>query len=137
MFDPLERELRIVRVLVDQRVETSGIEFRCDETACEYGLHLGPKYEAIRETREIERLDPEPVARCDEPLLCLVVEQERELASQMLKAAKTKFAIEIEDDLGIALRSEAIAFALERNPDSFEIVYLAIRCEDEVPIFAF
>ncbi len=137
MFDPLERELRIVRVVVDQRIETGGVEFRCDETACENGLHLGPKYEAIRETREIERLDSEPVARRDELLLCLVVEQESELAPQMLKAAKTIFLIEIKDDLGIALRPEAIAFALERNPDSFEIVNLAIRCKDEAPILAF
>src|SRR6185437_922182 len=136
MPDILEREARIFGVLLEERVERLHIERRLDQSAGEDRLHLRREHEPVGHARHVQRLDPEPVARGDDQALRLIVEQEGELAAQMLEAAQAMFLVQIDDDLGIALGLEAVALRLERAPDPLEIVDLAIRRKHDAPVLA-
>src|SRR5207244_5585600 len=86
--------------------------------------------------REIEGFDAEAVAAGDEQVPGSVIEQERELASQLVEAAEAELPVKMDDDLGVTLRFEMVAFRLERASDPFEIVNLAIANEDDIAVFA-
>src|SRR5206468_11176748 len=100
-------------------------------------LHLRREDEPLVEPREIERLYPETVPRGDEQASRPVVEQERELAPQLLQERQPVLLVEIDDDLGVALRLEVITLGFERASDPLEIVNLAVGDQDDAAVVAF
>ena len=134
MFDAPERELRAAGLSIRERVERGGGEFRSDEAAREDPLHLRREDESAVDARQIERLDPEAIARGDQKAIGPVIEEKGELTSQMLETAEAELLVQIENDLRIRLRAEAVALCLERSPDPFEIVNLTVRREDDIAV---
>jgi len=81
-----------------------------------------------------ERLDREAVAREDEPPFTLVPERERPHAVEALEAVGTPRRIRVEDDLGVGLRAEASATALEVAAELDVVVDLAVVGDPEAPL---
>jgi hypothetical protein len=99
VLEALEREAPTIGGAVQQRVEPRRVELRLDQPAREDRLHFGCEDEAVGHPREIKGLDPEAVAPRQEQALALVVEEERELTSQMGEAIEPELFVKGEDHL--------------------------------------
>ena len=83
-----------------------------------------------RHLRVEERLDPEPVAREEERALDGVPDREGEHADQLLGAALAHLLVEMDDDLGVALRPELMSLGDQLAAEFAVVVDLAV--EDDV-----
>jgi hypothetical protein len=62
--------------------------------------------------RVVQRLDAEPVARCEQPPLTRVPEKKREHADEAIEARVAPFLVRGQDDLGIGSASIWIVMQL-------------------------
>ncbi len=101
---PQEREILLQSLRVDFSPHFGQQEDRLD---------FGGEGEAICIVQIVQRLDAEMVAGQEQVAAALVPDGKREHAVEPPHALGTKPVIELEDDLGIAVRGECIAVGLE------------------------
>ena len=78
-----------------------------------------------------QRLDAEPVAGREEPLLRLVPQHERVLAAQLVQAVRTDVLVQVERDLAVRAGPQPVSRAFELALDPLEVVELAVH--DDLP----
>ena len=82
----------------------------------------------------IERLDAEPVARQHDAPGIALPDREREHAVEALDAARAPFGVSLEDDLGVALREEAVTLGRELAAQLAIIVDAAVEHDGEAKL---
>ena len=100
---------------------------RAVESGCEEALQLGAEKQPPAAEGVMERLDAEAIARDHEAALPRVPEREGEHAAQPGGAARSELLVEMDDDLGVAVRREAMTTSLEIAPQLLEVVYLPVE----------
>src|SRR5262249_1230720 len=74
----------------------------------------------------VERFDPEAVAGEDEPPGPRVPQRDREHPAQAAREGRPLLLVEVDEDLGVALRAEAMTGALELRAQLAIVVELAV-----------
>src|SRR5207302_7375094 len=119
-WNRVEREKRLERVEVDlptrQRAE------------------LGGKRQLSVDVTVVERLDPEAVAREDEPLPRCIPDRNGEHSAQPLRERIAVLLVEVEQDLRVAVRAKAMAGALELLSQLAVVVDLAVLDDVDRPV---
>ena len=82
---------------------------------------------------EEERLDAEPVAGGEEPLLRLVPQHERELAAELVEAVRPQVLVQVEGDLAVGARPQPVSRPFQLALDPLEVVELAVH-DDVAPL---
>ncbi len=93
----------------------------------EYCLDLGSKQKTIRAGPIVKGLDADPVPGEQESLLLEVQEGEGEHPVQLLDAGGAAFFVQVDDDFGIGVRLELVAFLLKLSPQFAEVIDLAVE----------
>jgi hypothetical protein len=91
------------------------------------GGQRGSKAETAGPLRIVQRLDAEPVARQDDAPAIAFPDRECEHPIKSLDAARSPFLVGFEDDFGVALGEESIAFAREFAAQFAEIIDAAVE----------
>ncbi len=102
--------------------------------ACLQRLHLGGEAQASRLCREVERLDPQRIAGQQEAFVAVVPDGQAVHPPQAAEHGRALTGIEGEDDLGVAVRAEAHAFAFQLPAQIGEVVDLAVEDDMESPV---
>src|SRR5205085_9369329 len=92
-------------------------------------LDLGRKGGAACARHDVERLDPKPVPRGEEPLSLVVPHEEREHAEKADEAGLAPGRVGGEQDLAVTLRGERVPFGLQFLAQLDIIVDLAVENE--------
>src|SRR5207302_11261533 len=100
------------------------------------GARLAREHEPAIVEPVVERLDPEAVARAEEPAPRFVPERERPHAVEALHAAFAPLAVGGEDDLGVSRAAEAVALRFELAPQLSVVVDLAVVNQLERAVLA-
>lgn len=85
---------------------------------------------------EEERLQPEAVTGREEPPFLFVPDNEGELPAEPLQASGTQLLVEVERDLAVRVRAEAVAPLLESRADLREPVELAVYDDPQASVLA-
>ena len=102
----------------------------------EQRLHLGGEVERALVPGEEQRLDAEPVAGGEEPLLRLVPEHEGVLAAQLVEAVRAQVLVEVERDLAVGAGAEPVSRPFQLALDPLEVVELAVHDDVAPPVLA-
>ena len=130
----LEHRARGREVLVGRHVrERAGVPARLDAHR-EERLRLRRDQDAARSLRVDERLDPEAIARRDEPPAPRVPEDERDLAAEVLDERVAVLLVEMDDELAVAPGAEAVPLRLELPAGALEVVELSVDDGDDAPV---
>ena len=115
-------------------VEGRQVEVERAESVREKRFDLGAEEEFAGGGIEVvvERLDPEPVPRREEPSSIRVPEGEREHALEPVDARVPPFGVRAQDHLGVAGGAEAMALRLQRPAQFPVVVDLAVVDDREV-----
>src|SRR5207237_215636 len=100
------------------------------------GTRLAREHEPAAARAVVERLDPEAVARAEEPASRAVPEGERPHDVEALDAAGTPLAVGGEDVLGVGRAAEAMALRRELAAQLSVVVDLAVVDELERAVLA-
>ncbi len=124
------------RVKTQIIVECDWVDAGIDIAGCEQGGEGRGKAEASTFVRIIKRLDAETVAREHHAPAFAFCNRESEHALEALDAARPPGVVTFQNDFGVAVREEAITFALEFASQLAEIVDAAVErdCESEFAI---
>ena len=98
------------------------------------GRQRRSKAEPAGPLRVVQRLDAEPVARQHDASAVALPDCEREHPIKSLDATRSPFLIGFEDDFGVALREEPIAFAHEFAAQFAEIIDAAVEDDGEAEL---
>ena len=109
-------------------VEGRHVEVERAAPVRQQGLDLGSKEELPSRAIEaiVERLDPEPVPRHEQPPVIRLPERECEHALEPCDARLSPFRVGAQDHLGVGGRPEAMALLLERLPQLPVVVNLSV-----------
>ena len=109
-----ERLLEMIGVTLREKVaDRRGIGTRPEGRVAEKCPRLAREGEPIALDAEHERLDPEAVARAEEPPAATVPERKRPHAVEVLDAGRPPLLVRAQHDLGVRLGAEAMAELLE------------------------
>ncbi len=89
------------------------------------------KRQAVCHIGEVERLDPEAVARQHEARPLCIPERDGEHASQALEAPLAELLVQMNDHLDVAAGRETVAPPLELGPELDEVVDLSVADADD------
>ena len=98
-----------------------------DQASGDQALHLRGEGEAVRETCEVQGLDAHAVAGQHEAALARVPYRDREHPSESLGKVRSEFLVQVNDDLRVALRGEAVASRGQLGPQLGEVEDLAVE----------
>jgi hypothetical protein len=115
-------------------VERDRVELRPDQPRLDQRTDLRGHREPAPAAVPIERLDPEGIARCHEPLPVLVPQGEGEDAVQVREAAGAPFLVRVHDRLGVGAGGEAVAQRLELASQVEVVVDLAVDHHRAPPV---
>src|SRR3954451_3302544 len=99
-------------------------------------LYLGTEEEQTVSDCVEQRIDAEVIARHEQRLLLAIVDDERELAVDLVEKVDTFVFVKMQEDFDVAVRAEDVAFLLERVSELAIVVDLAVAEEDERAVFA-
>src|SRR5439155_534712 len=116
-----DRERRRDRVEGEERLERIEVDFASGQRA-----QLGGERQADALRSVVERLDPEAVARQDEPTLPTIPDRDSEHAPQPLGKSVAQLLVEVHEHLRVALRAEPMARALQLGAQLPVVVELAV-----------
>src|SRR5581483_6290106 len=116
-----DRERRGDRVEGEEALERVEVDL-----AARQGAQLGSERELAAGVPVGERLDAVAVASEHEPPPLPVPDRDREHPAQPLREAVAVLLVEMQDHLGVAVRSEAVTRALQLGPELAVVVYLAV-----------
>jgi len=113
---------------VEQRqVETERLDVhRRTEAIGEERLDLRAEEEAVRKRRDVERLDPQPIAGQDEPAPAGIPQRDGEHAVERAHELEALLLVEMNDDFRVAARVEAMTPGFEAALQLREVVDLAV-----------
>ena len=114
--DVEQRQVEAERLDVHRRTQAIGEE----------RLDLGAEEEAVRELRDVQRLDPQPIAGQDEPAPGGVPERDGEHAVERAHEVEALLLVEMNDDFRIRARVEAMTPGFELALQLREVVDLAV-----------
>ena len=118
---PEDRQRRRNRVEGEERLERVEVDLPARE-----GAQLRGELQAAAVDPVVERLDPVAVSGEDEPPLSGVPEPDREHPAQPPREVEPVLLVEVDEHLGVAVRAEAVARALELGPQLSVVVELAV-----------
>src|SRR3546814_43217 len=104
-----------IRLSSEQRMSKQSFQFRSENQT------------AVRQHCIMKRLYPQPVAHQPERLGCGIEKGEGEHAIEPVHALRSPLPPSVQDDFGIAVRAEYVAFGLQLRSDRSEIINLAIE----------
>jgi hypothetical protein len=116
-----DRERRRHRVEREERLERVEVDLAARQRA-----QLRRESELVAAGAVVERLDPEAVAREHEPLPRRVPERDCEHAAQPSREVEAPLLVAVDEHLGVAVRREAMAVALEPVAQLGVVVDLAV-----------
>ena len=99
-------------------------------------LGLGREEQAAFLLGVEEGLQPEPVARREEDTALFIPNNHCKLAAQLRQTRGAQVLVQVERDLAVRAGAEAVALRLERRPDAFVVVELAVDDDVEAPVLA-
>ena len=109
------------RVEGEERLERVEVDLPARQRA-----QLGGELEPVRVRAVVERLDPVAVAREHEATSRRVPERDREHPAQAPREGGPFLLVEVDEHLGVAVRGEAVAGALELRAQLGVVVELAV-----------
>src|SRR4051812_23621826 len=112
-------------------VQRSCIDLSIDSTSSQQRWEGGCEAQHACILGEVERFDAKPVASHDDPAVVALPEHEGKHAVKALDAAWPPGVISLENDLGVAVREEAVAFYLQLLTQTLKVVDAAIEDEGE------
>jgi hypothetical protein len=124
-----DRQRRGDRVEGEERLERVEVDLAARE-----GAELGRELEPVRRRAVVERLDPEPVARKDEPPPARVPDRRGEHPAQPFGECVAVFLVEVEKHLRVAARAKAVAGTLELAAELAVVVDLAVLDDMQRPV---
>ncbi len=90
--------------------------------------------EASASVRIVERLDAEPIAGQQQPLLPDVPQRKGEHAPQLADAVVTGFFVEMNDHLRVTARRERMAATLQPCSELLEVIDLSVEHDDHAAV---
>ena len=93
----------------------------------EQRLDLRGEDQRVAELRIVERLDAETVARREQQLISFVPERERELAAQLAQRVRAQLLVEVDQDLAVGARAQAMAALRQLLLVALVVVELAVH----------
>ncbi len=90
-------------------------------------LHFGSEQQLVIDLGVKQRLDAKPVARRKQLPLAFIPQNKRILAPQAMDAFGAELLVEVQHDLTIRSRAEAMTPRFELCPNLLEIVKLAVH----------
>jgi hypothetical protein len=112
------------------------VEVARDGGVLEQGLGLRAEDEAVRQPREVQRLDAEAVASEDEPPARGIPDREGEHPLEALDACRALLLVEVDDRLGVGVGPVAMALRLELRPERRVVVDLAVVGDPDAVVLA-
>src|SRR5207245_1428893 len=98
------------------------------------GVELGREGELAGDLADVERLDPEWVAGEEQPPGASVPQRDREHAPQTVEEGSPPLLVAVHEHLGVAVRAEAMAGALELTPQLPVVVDLAVLDDGDAAV---
>ena len=102
----------------------------------EQGLRLRGQVQRASVLGEEKRLEPEAVARGEEPPGLLVPDDEGELAAQLLQTVRAQLLIKVQRDLAVGTGAEAVPSSFQFRANPGEVVELAVDDDPQPPVLA-
>src|SRR5713226_10519012 len=125
MRNVLQREVRIDRSVINAAIDSGILEQRAD-------LRCEP--DSIPVLCPEERLLPDPIARTEETARTNIPNRKREHSPKAVHHLVAILLVEMNENLRIASRREAMAEAQELIPQSQEVIDLAVHDNDDGPV---
>src|SRR5207245_3470462 len=116
-------------------VQAATIHCRFDFAAGQNGLDLRREVQLAPRLGVKQRAHAKAVARQENRFSVAIVQRERELAIQPLEEIDSPFLVAMNEDFGVASRSEYVAFLLELPTQLRMVVDLAVVGDDDLPVF--
>ena len=124
-----DRVRRGDRVEREERLERVGVDLAARQRA-----QLGREAQLAADVPVVERLDPVAVAREHEAAARRVPDRDREHPAQPLGEAGAVLLVEVDEHLGVGVRAEGVAGALELVAQLGVVVDLAVLDDDDAAV---
>jgi hypothetical protein len=129
-FDQCEWSGNVIKREV--AIERSQVQTPLNIWMSEDRLHLRAEYNFRTYTANVERLNADPVACQNEPVLRFGPKGDGEHAAQPPEASRVPFEKSLENGFSITMRAEAVATLLQFVANFLVIVNLAVKYDDYI-----